>query len=129
LHPNKKSTHYVRLAHDGVGRKTRGGIDGYHQQLPRERNPAPHSSIARHGKRWFNEGPVKNKMSWLGSSRPRSGPCLKKFAASEDWPCEPWTRPLRNAASSLGSCASIYVKAAQFWTTIAGRRPAPGITV
>jgi len=40
LHPRKKSTHYVRLAHDGVGRRIRGGIDGDHEQLPRERTRA-----------------------------------------------------------------------------------------
>jgi hypothetical protein len=72
---------------------------------------------------------VENKKSCLGSSRPRIGPCFENFAVSEALPREPWTRPLRNAASSLGSFASIYVKAAQFWTTIAGRRPAPAITV
>ena len=68
-------------------------------------------------------------MSCLGSSRTRVGPCFKNFAASEASSRAEWTRPLRNAASSLGSFASIYVKAAQLWTTIAGRRPAPAITV
>jgi hypothetical protein len=78
-------------------------------------------------KRWFK---VENKMSCLGSSRPRIGPCFENFATSEASASRAeWTRPLRNAASSLGSFASIYVKAAQFWTTIAGRRPAPAITV
>ena len=68
-------------------------------------------------------------MSCLGSSQPRSGACFKNFAASETLPREPWTRPLRNAASSLGSFAFIHVKAMQFWTTIADRRPALAITV
>ena len=43
-------------------------------------------------------------MSCLGSSRPRIGACVKNFAASEALPRELWTRPLRNVASSLGSC-------------------------
>ncbi len=72
---------------------------------------------------------VENKKSCLGSSRPRIGPCFENFAASEPLPSEPWTRPLKNTASSLGLFASFYVKAAQFRTTTAGRRPAPAITV
>ena len=56
------------------------------------------------------------------TARPRIHP---HFLATETF----WTRPLRNAASSLGSLASIYVTAAQSWTTIAGRRPASAITV
>ena len=79
--------------------------------LPRERTPKVRQMR-----------PLSFSAMPTNTARPHIHP---HFLATETF----WTRPLRNAASSLGSFASIYVRVAQFWTTIAGRRPASAITV
>jgi acyl dehydratase len=87
-------------------------------------------------------------MPRLGSSRPRTGPCFEDFVAGEALPRDSTRtvtqmRPMLFSVTpmntgrphihpdflALGSFASFCVRATQFWTTIAGRRPAPAITV